>query len=85
MLSDMLAEVRKSGGIHLGILPGREAFKIERRLMSQGFAVEVTDASTVTMFPSVHGSGLIIEDKREAQDFCLKLIQEGATVREVEE
>ncbi|MES2573238.1 MAG: hypothetical protein V4710_24665 [Verrucomicrobiota bacterium] len=82
--SDLLDEVRQTGGIDLGIMPGCEAYPLTLDLRQQGFDVDVEDASCISYFPQCASGGLIIEDEAEAKVFCLKLIQEGARVKEIE-
>ena len=82
--ADLLAEVRRSGVIDLGILAGREARRIGERLRGQGFDVRVEDASFTSYLPMVAGAALLIEDAKEAEAFCLELIEGGARVEEIE-
>lgn len=82
--SDLLSEVRRSGCIDLGCLAGREAYRLAQMLQEHEFDVLRTDASAVSYFPMVSGSGVIIEDELEATAFCLDLIREGATLQKVE-
>jgi len=79
-----LAEVRRFGVIDLGILAGREARRIGERLRGQGFDVRVEDASFTSYLPMVAGAALLIEDAKEAEAFCLELIEGGARVEEIE-
>jgi hypothetical protein len=83
--SDLLDEVRRTGAIDLGILPGREAYPLTLRLREEGFDVQVEDASFISHFPMCAGSGLIISDHAESEAFCLKLIKEGARVEEIQD
>jgi hypothetical protein len=80
--AELLLEVRRSGGIELGLLSGREAHRLVETLQSCGFEVRVEDASSVSYFPRVGGVEHVIED--DAEGFCLSLIRGGAMVEEEE-
>ena len=82
--ADMLSEIRLSRCIDFGTVAGREAYLLEQMLRRNGFTTLREDASTVSHFPMVAGSGIIIEDQSEAEAFCLRLISEGATTQYVE-
>ena len=80
----MLDEVRRTGAIDLGIMPGREAHPLTQTLRKEGFDVQGENASYISHFPRCAAGGLIIEDAAESEAFCLKLIKEGARVEEIE-
>ncbi|MEK7951704.1 hypothetical protein [Luteolibacter soli] len=87
--AELLAEVRRSGRIELGMVDGREAWKMGEVLREAGYEVEVVDASRVGHL-AIHHVGphapmaLVMEDDEEAEAFCLDLIARGARVEEVE-
>lgn len=81
---ELLQAVRQSGLIDLGVVSGREAHRLAITLSQSASVLDVTDASFVSHFPRVDGSGLIIEDDAEAEAFCLRLIELGATVEDIE-
>lgn len=80
----LLESVRQTGFVDLGVVSGRDARRITNILSQSASVLDVTDASFVTHFPRVDGCGLIIEDDAEAEAFCLRLIELGATVQDVE-
>ena len=82
--AELLKTVRQTGVDDLGVISGRDAHRITSILSQTASVLDVTDASFVTHFPRVDGSGLIIEDDAEAEAFCLRLIELGATVEYIE-
>lgn len=82
--AELLEAVRQTGAIDLGVISGRDAHKIASILGASASVLDLTDASFVTHFPRVDGSGLIIEDDAEAEAFCLWLIELGAKVEAIE-
>jgi hypothetical protein len=81
---ELIEAVRQTGRIDLGVISGREAHQIATILRQSASVLDVTDASFITHFPRVDGSGLIIEDDAEAEAFCLRLIELGAAVEDIE-
>jgi hypothetical protein len=85
--SELLERSKRPDGIDLGIVEGREAWKLQERLRPVGFALDITDASYVSHFPVKQGRppmARIIEDEEEAEAFCLDLIARGCEVSDVE-
>ena len=81
----LLASVRESGGIDLGTISGREAHHISKLLRQSATISDVSDDSYISYFPKVEGGGVIIEDDAEAEAFCLRLIELGAKVEEIQD
>lgn len=83
---ELLDQVRRTGRIELGVMAGREAYRIHESLRSNGFEVSVEDASDVVLLPihRVRGFAMIHEGDAESDAFCRKLIANGAPIQEVE-
>ncbi|MGV3661578.1 MAG: hypothetical protein ACO1TE_15430 [Prosthecobacter sp.] len=82
--AELLNEARSTQAIDLGVMAGREAFRLTQELQRHGFILRVQNASYISHSPQVRGGGLIIEDAAENEAFCLQLIQAGAIVVEHE-
>ncbi|TDU69407.1 hypothetical protein EI77_03060 [Prosthecobacter fusiformis] len=80
----LLLEVRQKGGIDLGVISGRDAYKFTQTLEKAGFESQVEDASYISYFPEGPDGRILIEDEAVVQAFCLELIRLGANVRETE-
>ena len=83
--AELLESVRQSGGIDLGTISGRDAHHISKLLQRSASIIDVSDASSVSHFPKVDGGGLIIENEAEGESFCLRLIELGASVEDVQD
>ena len=84
--TDLLDQVRQNGQIELGVMAGRDAYRINESLLSNGFEVTVEDASDVVLFPINRAKGFatIIEGEAESDAFCRELIANRAPIQEVE-
>lgn len=84
--ANLLDQVRQNGQIELGVMTGRDAYRINKSLRSNGFEVTIEDASDVVLFPVNRAKGFatIIENTTESDAFCRELIANGAPIQEVE-
>lgn len=78
--SDILAEVRGTTRLDLGVIPGRDAHRLWHLLADEGFQAEVADASFISYSAvnDAHGYMKHIEQRTENEQFCLRFIAEGA-------
>jgi hypothetical protein len=83
--TELLESVRQSGGVDLGTISGRDAHQVSELLRQSASIIDVLDASSVSHFPKVDGGGLIIEDDAEGEAFCLRLIELGARVEDIQD
>lgn len=77
---DLLKRAKGTDGIDLGIIPGREAWKLQECLRPEGFTLDVTDASYISYHARRQGAnpvGVLIDDEDDATAFCLDLIARG--------
>lgn len=82
---DLLEKSKSPDGIDLGIVEGREAWKLQELLRPLGFAFDITDASYISHFPIKQGTppmARIIEDEEKAEAFCLDLIARGCVIED---
>lgn len=85
--ADILAVVRDSGVLDLGVITGRRAYQLRHLLADEGFQTEVADASFIT-YTAVNDSESYtkhIEERIENERFCLRLIAEGARTSTIAE
>jgi hypothetical protein len=78
--ADILAEVRGTNRLDLGVIPGRNAHRLRHLLADEGWQTEVADASFISYSPvnDTHGYMKHVEQRAENERFCLRLIAEGA-------
>lgn len=84
---DVLAEVRKTGMLDLGVIPGRRAFQLNHLLTEEGFHVQTEDASFIShaAINHAHGYMMHIESLADNERFCLDLIAAGASTTTIAE
>ncbi len=85
--SDLLAEVRGTSSLDLGVINGSRAYNLWYLLTDEGFQTEVADASFISYSAvnDANGDMKQIEQRIENERFCLRLIAEGAKTSTIAE
>lgn len=84
---ELLEQSKRSEGFDMGVIEGREAWKLSEVLRPEGFELDIEDASYIDYFARKRRPepmGVIIKDEEENEAFCRELIARGCAIEECE-